>query len=306
MAPGFQFSGGPAVEYLLKEVSFSTCDNRFFGELEKEMLIPNNVNIHGRLKGAANLKDHTLNLEFPEETVIGYIKKPLSNTIQGSKRVLTYRLDDLVNFDDYWWFPLKEETEFYLGLNLLPPFPSLNPLDLQITCRPDVAVGLESHVTTTIGLEAEEQIDNLFVKVGVPPQSLPGTSLSITQFSGDNISEPRQSVTSPSKGYPFPKLSLKKGESLEYKATVRISSDPSRMSFLRCQQDIASMRLLALSHSTPDAAPCSVAIIDGNGREIPVLNAIRSTILHANAQVMYSPFSVRKEAGQKAIIQATA
>src|SRR5713101_4418120 len=162
MTPGSS-TRGPALEYLLKETSFSTCDNRFFGELEKEMLIPNNVNIYGRITGASSLKGYKVQLEFPEESAIGYIKQPASNTVQGDKRVLVYGLEDLLSFDDYWWLPLQGETEFSLLLNLLPPFPNLNPVDLQISCRPDVAAGLEADVTTTIRVEAEERIDNVFL-----------------------------------------------------------------------------------------------------------------------------------------------
>src|SRR6266851_1790415 len=98
--PDSRVDRGPVVDYLLKEVSFSTCDNKFFGELEKEMLIPNNLNIHGRIKGATNLKDYTLRLEFQDETVIAYLKRPLSNRVEESKRVLTYNLEELINYDD--------------------------------------------------------------------------------------------------------------------------------------------------------------------------------------------------------------
>src|SRR6266508_3550072 len=155
MKPGLP-EDGPVVEYLLKEVSFSTCDNKFFGELEKEMLIPNNVNIYGKIRRATNLRNYSVRLDFPGETAIGYIKQPLSNTVRGTERVLTYGLEDVINFEDYWWLRLDGETEFSIRLNLLPPFPELKPAGLQISCQPDVAVGLEAEVTTTIGIEAEE------------------------------------------------------------------------------------------------------------------------------------------------------
>jgi hypothetical protein len=287
--------GSPAVEYLLKEVSFSTCDNRFFGELEKEMLIPNNINIYGKIKGAASLKSYKLRVEFPAETVIAYLKHPLSNEIEGSKRVLTYKLDDLINFDNYWWLPLQDETEFSLSLNLLPPFPELNPVDLQITCRPDIAVGLQTDVTTTVQLEAEEEIDNVFLRLGSPVYASPGVSMAITEYSGDEITEPRQSVTSPKKEFPFPRLSLKPGQTLEYKAKTRITADPSSMNFLKCQQDILNTKLLLLSESTPASLPCSVTVLNNLGLEVPIHKTVRSTILQANAQVMYSPFSIRRE-----------
>src|SRR5690348_16795440 len=119
------------------------------------MLIPNNLNIFGRITGADSLRGYTLRVEFPSDTTIAFLKRPSSNAIQNGKRVLTYPLEDLINFDDYWWLPLHGETEFVLQLNLLAPFPRINPVDLAITCRPDIAVGVETDVTTTIRLEAE-------------------------------------------------------------------------------------------------------------------------------------------------------
>jgi hypothetical protein len=193
---------GPAVEYLLKEVSFSTCDNKFFGELEKEMLIPNNVNIYGKIRGATSLRDYVVRLEFPSETSIGYIKQPFSNAMERGGRVLTYRLEDVINFDDYWWLPLKGETEFSVRLNLLPPFPELKPVGLQISCQPDVAMGLEANVTTKIGIEAEEDIDQISLKLSAPMRAMPGIFIAIRGFSDDDITEPRQSVVSPKNEFP--------------------------------------------------------------------------------------------------------
>ncbi len=89
---------GPVVDYLLKEISFSTCDNKFFGELEKEMLIPNNLNIFGRLTGATSLRNYRLRAEFPEDTNVAYLKRPASNSVENSKRILTYALEDLINY----------------------------------------------------------------------------------------------------------------------------------------------------------------------------------------------------------------
>ena len=293
MAPGSN-SEGPVLDYLLKEVSFSTCDNRFFGELEKEMLIPNNVNIYGRIKNAANLKDYKVQLDFPEESSIAYIKQPVTNTVNNNRRILVYNLEELLNFDDYWWLPLAGETEFTLPLNLLPPFPDVNPVDLQINCRPDVVAGLEAEVTTSLRIEAEEPIDNLYLKLNAPP-SFQGISMAITKFTGDNNQEPRANVLVPNKEYPFPRLSLEKGEALEYKATTEIKANPLYMNALRCQQDILGTRLVLLSHSTPDGAPCGVKVLNPDDQEIPVDRTVRSTILQANAQIMYSPFSIRKD-----------
>jgi len=285
---------GPAIEYLLKEVSFSTCDNRFFGELEKEMLIPSNINIYGRITGAASLQGYRLRLEFPEESAIGYIRQPSSNTTMDHQRILAYSLEELINFDDYWWLPLQGETEFSVALNLLPPFPNLNPVDLAMSCHPDVAGGLEADVTTTVRLEAEEQIDNVYLKFAAPTAH-PGISMSISEFSGDNVKEPRQSVNVPAKQFPFPRLPLNKGQALEYKVTTRINANPSSMGSLRCQQDILSTRLILLSQSSPAALPCGVTVLDDTAHEIPIKTTIRSTVLQANAQIMYSPFSIRRE-----------
>ncbi len=287
--------GGPALDFLLKEVSYSTCDNKFFGELEREMLIPNNINIHGKIQGAKSLRNYQLRIDLPQETVIGYIKKPVSSNIQRDKRILTYNLEDLINFEDYWWFQLQGETEFHLALNLLPPFPQLNPVDLAITCQPDIAVGLNASVTTKVRLEAEEHIDNLFLRFNAPVMPSPGVSMAISRFSGYEITEPRMTVTSPKKEFPFPQLSLKAGQSLDYELTTKITADPSSMLFLRCQQDILSTRMLMLSKSTPADLPCAVTIANEDGQEIPILRTTRSTILQANAQVMYSPYSMRPE-----------
>lgn len=290
---------GLAIEYLIKEVSFSTCDNKFFGELEKEMLIPNNINVYGKVRGATRLKDYYLRLNFPGETAIGYIKQPFSNTIQGKDRVLTYRLEDLINFDDYWWRPLQGETEFSIRLNLLPPFPELKPVGLQISCTPDVAVGLEADVTTKIQLEALEDIDQLSLRLTAPMRAMPGMLIAITGFSDDIVTEPRQSVTSPKNEYPIPALSLGKGQTRDFDVKTKIVADPSNMLFLRCEQDILTARLLALSDSTPNGLPCGVSIIDDAGQQIPIQKTVRSTILQATAQVMYSPFSIRRETQSK-------
>lgn len=287
---------GPVIEYLLKEVSFSTCDNKFFGELEKEMLIPNNINIYGRVRGATSARDYQVQLHFPGETAIGYIKRPLSNTVRGGDRILTYGLEDVINYEDYWWQPLKGETEFQIRLNLLPPFPELKPAGLQISCRPDVAVGLEAEVTTRIGIEAQEDIDQLSLKLSSPMRAMPGIFIAITGFSGDNLTEPRQSVIAPRNEYPIPVVSLKKTQMLDYEVKTKITADPSNMLFLKCEQDILTAKILALSNSSPEGSPCGVSVTDDQGSEIPVLKTVRSTILQATAQVMYSPFSINREA----------
>jgi hypothetical protein len=291
----FQTKERPVVDYLLKEIAFSTCDNKFFGELEKEMLIPNNLNIFGRITGADNLRDHTLRVEFPRDTTIAFLKRPSSNIIENGKRVLTYPIEDLINYDDYWWLPLHGETEFVLQLNLLPPFPQLNPIDLAITCRPDIAVGVEAYVTTTISLKAEEHIDNIFLTMSTPPFAAPGVSMAITEYSGDDIAGPRQSVTAPAKKFPFPRLSLKPGEAREYKVTTKITADVGGMTSLKCQHDLLKTRLVLLSESSPPELPCAVSILDEDGNTIPVRRTARSTILQTQAQIMYSPFSIRRE-----------
>jgi len=303
------YNGGPAIDFLLKEVSYSTCDNKFFGELEKEMLIPNNIDIHGKIQGAKSLRNYNLRIDLPQETVIGYIKKPVSSNIQGDLRVLTYNLEDLINFEDYWWFQLQGETEFHLALNLLPPFPRLNPVDLQISCQPDIAVGLNTNITTKVRLEAEQHIDNIFLKFTAPVMPSPGVSMAISRFSGYEITEPRTTITSPKKEFPFPQLSLNPGQSLDYELVTKINADPSSMLFLRCQQDILSTRLVMLSKSTPADLPCAVTIADEEGHEIPILRTTRSTILQANAQIMYSPYSMRSEEiarPRQAVVQAPA
>jgi len=299
---------GPVIEYLIKEVSYSTCDNKFFGELEKEMLIPSNVNVYGKIKGATTLRDYRVQLEFPTETAVGYIRQPLSNNTKGKSRVLTYKLEDLINFDDYWWFPLQGETEFALRLNLLPPFPDLRTVGLNMSCQPDVAVGLEADVTTKIRIEAEENIDNVFLKLTAPMHSMPGVFIAVTDYSDDEVPEPRQTVVSPRKQFPFPALSMKKGQALEYKVRTRIQGDPSSMLFMRCEQDIITARVLALSDSSPKSLPCSVDVLDNEGNGLPVYKTIRSTVLQATAQVMYSPFSVNIGAAptQQVVVQATA
>jgi hypothetical protein len=308
MKPGLP-DGTPAIEYLLKEVSFSTCDNKFFGELEKEMLIPNNINIYGKIRGATTLKDFVVRLVFPRETTIGYIKQPMSNTLEGEGRVLTYKLEDVINFEDYWWFPLKGETEFSIRMNLLPPFPELKPVGLQIACRPDVAVGLEADVITSIGIEAEEDIDQLSLKLSSPMRAMPGVYIAITGFSEDSTTEPRQSVVSPKNEFPTPVQKLKKGQVLDFSVKTRITADPSNMLFLKCEQDILTAKLLTLSNSTPTDLPCSVTILDDKGLEVPIQKTVRSTILQATAQVMYSPFSIQREASSgkpRVLLQAPA
>lgn len=286
--------GGPVLDYLLKEVSFSTCDNKFFGELEKEMLIPNNINIYGKIRGATSLRDYIVRLDFPRDTAIGYIKQPLSNAVEGDSRVLKYKLEDVINYDDYWWLPLRGETEFSIRLNLLPPFPELKPVGLQISCQPDVAVGLDAEVTTKIDIEAEENIDQLSLKLSSPMRAMPGIFIAITGFSDDNLTEPRQSVVSPKNEFPIPAQNLKSGQSLNFRVKTRITADPANMLFLKCEQDILTARLLALSNSTPAGLPCGVTILNEQGLEVPIQRTVRSTILQATAQVMYSPFSIRQ------------
>ncbi len=306
MQPGSRDRNGPAVEYLLKEVSFSTCDNRFFGELEKEMLVPNNINIFGRITGATNLDDYRVRVKFLQDTAIGYIKEPLSDTIEESRKVLTYKLEDLINYDDYWWLPLKGETEFRIQLNLLPPFPQLAPVGLDVACRPDVVVGLNADVTTSVRLEAVEDIDYISLALTAPQHAGAGVSMAITEYSDDSLDAPTQTVSSPRKEFPYPRLSLRKGQTAEYKTKTRITSDPSKMNFLRCQQDVMSVKLLALSATSPTAAPCAVSIGEENGNEMPVENTVRSTVLQVNAQIMYSPYSIRRETPVIATLAAAA
>ncbi len=296
----------PAVEYLIKEVSFSTCDNKFFGELENEMLIPNNISIYGKIKNAESLQNHLVRLEFPGETAVGYIKKPLNNTVENNNRVLTYELEELVNFEDYWWFPTRGETVFSLRLNLLPPFPDLKPVGLEMACRPDVAIGLGADVKTVIRLEAKENIDQLFLRLTAPMRAMPGMFIAITKYSDDTVKEPRQTVNSPRKTFPFPHLSMKKGRALDFEVTTRIEGDPSNMLFLKCEQDILSAKLLTLSESSAADLPCGVTVLNDQRQEIPIQRTVKSTILQATAQVMYSPFSIRREpeARQEILVQA--
>jgi len=259
------------------------------------MLIPNNLNIYGRLKRATSLKGYKLRLEFPDETVIAYLKQPLSNTVEGKRRILTYDLEDLINYDDYWWLPTEADTEFSLPLNLLPPFPQLNPVDLAISCRPDIAVGVEAEVNTTIRIKAEQNIDNMFLTMGIPPFFSPGVSMAITGYSEDSITDPRQFVTSPTRKFPFPRLSLRRGDTREYQVKTKINADLTGMTSLKCQQDLVKTRLLLLSDSSATEPPFNITVLDDEGQSLPVERTISSTILQALAQVMYSPFSIRRE-----------
>jgi len=304
MQPASRDQSDPAVEYLLKEVSFSTCDNRFFGELEKEMLVPNNINIFGRITGATDLKDYRVRVKFLQDTAVGYIRQPLSDTIEETRKVLTYKLEDLINYDDYWWLPLKGETVFRIQLNLLPPFPRLAPIGLDVACRPDVVVGLDADVSTLVRLEAFEDIDYVSLALTAPSHAGPGVSMAITDYSDDSLDKPTLAVSSPRKEFPYPRLSLLRGQTVEYKAKTRITSDPSKMNFLRCQQDVMSVKLLALSGSSPTSAPCAVSIVNDQGREMPVEKTVRSTVLQVNAQIMYSPYSIRKETPTIATVAA--
>jgi hypothetical protein len=259
------------------------------------MLIPNNLNIFGRITGAVSLRNYRLRAEFPEDTTVAYLKRPSSSSVENNKRILTYSLEDLINYDDYWWLPLQGETDFILPLNFLPPFPQVNPVDLAIACRPDIAVGVETFVTTTISIKAEDHIDNLFLTLSTPPFATPGVNMAISEYSGDDVKTPRQSVTAPKKEFPFPRLSLKPGEQREYKVKTRITADLASMTSLKCQHDILKTRLVLLSDSSPAEPPCSISILDADGNEIPVKRTERSTILQAQAQIMYSPFSIRRE-----------
>lgn len=289
------YSKTPALDYLLKEVSFSTCSNEFFGELEKEMLIPNNVNVYGRLKNAESIKDYTLRVTFSGDTGVGYSKRPQANVVDGKDRVLTYKLEDLVNFDDYWWFPLEKDTEFLLRLNLLPPFPNLNPVDMEISCRPDIIVGTRASTTTRIQLKAREDIDQMFLRLSNQVRVGPGLDVSLTRFSGDNVTDPRHLITYPEKAYPFPHIGMKTGQSLNLEVESTITADPRSLLFLRCEQDVINTKLLMLSDSTPSAAPCGVALLDENGTELPISKTIRSTVLQATGQVMYTPFTLNQK-----------
>ncbi len=259
------------------------------------MLIPNNLNIYGRLKRATSLKGYKLKLEFSDETVIAYLKRPLSNTVEGKRRALTYDLEDLINYDDYWWLPTEADTEFSLPLNLLPPFPQLNPVDLAIACRPDIAVGVEADVTTTVRIRAGQNIDNMFLTMAIPPFFSPGVSMAITGYSEDSITDPRQFVTSPTRKFPFPRLSLQRGDTREYKVKTKIIADLTGMTSLKCQHDLLKTKLLLLSESSPTEPPFSITVLDDEGRSLPVERTVSSTILQALAQVMYSPFSIRRE-----------
>ena len=288
-------SSGPVIDYLLKEVSFSTCDNKFFGELEKEMLIPNNLNIFGRITGATSLRGYKLQAEFVGDTTIAFLKRPSTNNLVDGKRVLTYSLEDLINYEDYWWLPLRNETEFILPLNLLPPFPQINPVDLAIACKPDIAVGTEAYVATSVSIKAEEHIDNVFLTLSAPPFATPGVSMGIAEFSEDDFVGLRQSVTFPAKEFPFPQLSMKPGEVKEFEVKTKIMADVAAMTSLKCQHDILKTRLVLLSESSPSEPPCAISILDEKGNKVPVKRTERSTILQAQAQIMYSPFSIRRE-----------
>lgn len=298
----------PAIEYLIKEVSFSTCDNKFFGELENEMLIPNNISIYGKIKNAESLRNHVVRLEFPGETAVGYIKKPVINAVENNSRVLTYDLEELINYEDYWWFPTRGATEFSLRLNLLPPFPDLKPVGLQMACRPDVAVGLKADVNTIIRLEAKENIDQVFLRLTAPMRAMPGMFIAITHYSDDTIRDLRQTVNSPRKTFPFPHLNMRKGQALDFEVTTRIEGDPSNMLFLKCEQDILAAKLLTLSESSSAGLPCGVTVLDEQRQEIPIERTLKSTVLQATAQVMYSPFSIRREpeARREILVQTSA
>lgn len=259
------------------------------------MLVPNNINIYGRLSSARDLDHYWVKLEFPRENAIAYVKEPASSMLDGDRRKLTYRLGSLINFDDYWWHPLQGETDFSLKLNMLPPFPRLNPLDLQIACKPDIAVGLETDVTTHVRVAAEERIDSLFIRHTAPRFVSPGISIEISKYSGDDLGGPRQSVTTPKERYPIETLSLSPGESREYRVETRIRANPKQMAQLKCQQSLLTTKIVALSNSTPEGPPCDVSIVDDDGNAMPIRRTVRSTVLQASAEIMHSPFSLQQD-----------
>lgn len=284
-------------DYLLKQVSYGTCSNKFLAELEKEMLVPNNVRVHGTLKGVSSISGYTVCLDFPANDRIAFLKKPTTNFLDGQRRVVRYRLEELIDFDNYWWFPLKDETQFSITLNFLPPFPDVDLVNLQISCNPHSVVGSDAAVTTNLHMEAVEDIDYLFLNLGVQQHPSPGIQLSITDFSDYHLENPVQSVFSPRREFPFPKLSLTARGALEYHATCRIRAEPANMRFLKCEQDILETRLFALSESIPSGSPCGVTVTDPNGQEIAITRTIRANFYTATAQVFYSPFSPGEEEG---------
>jgi hypothetical protein len=131
--------------------------------------------------------------------------------------------------------------------------------------------------------------------------------MAITDFSEDEDKQPRPMVTLPGKEFPFPRVGLKKGQALECSVTTKITANPLSMGSLRCQQDILSARLLLLSGSSAEGLPCGVAVLDDRDQEMPVRKTVRSTLLQANAQVMYSPFSIRQvQKPERAVVVAAA
>jgi hypothetical protein len=135
--------------------------------------------------------------------------------------------------------------------------------------------------------------------------------VTIAGFSGDDIQEPRQSITVPQKQFPFPRVSMKPGEAKEYKVKARIKADPTNMTRLKCQHNLLHTKLVLMSESTPGEPPCSISVVDSNGRSVPVKRTERSTLLTAQAQIMYTPFSIRREEPsskkpEERLVQATA
>jgi len=150
-------------------------------------------------------------------------------------------------------------------------------------------------VNTTIRIKAEQNIDNMFLTMGIPPFFSPGVSMAITGYSEDSITDPRQFVTSPTRKFPFPRLSLRRGDTREYQVKTKINADLTGMTSLKCQQDLVKTRLLLLSDSSATEPPFNITVLDDEGQSLPVERTISSTILQALAQVMYSPFSIRRE-----------
>jgi hypothetical protein len=102
---------------------------------------------------------------------------------------------------------------------------------------------------------------------------------------------------------------MRRGQALDFKVKTTITADPSNMVFLKCEQDILTAKLLVLSNSNPAGLPCGVTILDDKGLEIPIQRTVRSTILQATAQVMYSPFSIHRESSSgkpEALLQSPA
>jgi len=84
---------------------------------------------------------------------------------------------------------------------------------------------------------------------------------------------------------------MAKGQRIEYQVTSKITADLLKMGFLRCEQDILNIRLIAVSETETLRSHYTARIFDEKHNEVPILRKFTSDIYSTNARVLYSPFS---------------